>query len=139
MPRTLAEPCSTPSRDLRRLDKNSQLSQIWVACSDKAILGLCGLLVYEGESEIEPLVVDPDHRNLGIGSVLVERAISRSRELGAKFVNVRPVARNVDAIRFFHRAGFGLLGRLELSIALNSTPSTSSERTANLHGLRFDY
>jgi L-amino acid N-acyltransferase YncA len=53
-----------------------------------------------------------------MGALLAQRAIAESRRLGVKYVNVRPVARNLEAIRFFHRQGFRLLGRFELSIAL---------------------
>jgi hypothetical protein len=38
-------------------------------------------------------------------------------------LNVRPVGRNLEAIRFFYRAGFELLGRPELFMDLQSPVS----------------
>jgi GNAT superfamily N-acetyltransferase len=119
--------------------KHPKLSRVWVAERGNEILALCGLLVHEEESELEPIVVDPGHRGLGIGAVLAQQAISQSRALGVKYVNVRPVARNVEAIRFFHREGFRLLGRFELSVALEAATPFGSSRTTRIHGLDFDY
>ena len=116
-----------------------RLSQIWLACRDREVLGLCGLLAYGDESEVEPLVVAPEHRNHGIGALLTERAVAHSRSLGVQFVNVRPVARNIEALRFFRRQGFSLLGRVELSIRLSGDATASSGPTLELHGLPLDY
>jgi GNAT superfamily N-acetyltransferase len=119
--------------------QNPRLHRLWVAENAGRVVGLCGLLTQDEESELEPIVVDPEHRNRGVGALLAERAVSESRDLGVKYVNVRPVARNVEAIRFFHRAGFKLLGRFELSIALEgSTPFGWSRRTA-VHDLTFEF
>ncbi|HEX2466395.1 MAG TPA: GNAT family N-acetyltransferase, partial [Thermoanaerobaculia bacterium] len=95
------------------------LHRLWVG-EDEAgqVVGLCGLLLHDEESELEPIVVDPPYRERGIGARLAQQAIAESRRLGVKYVNVRPVGRNLEAIRFFHREGFRLLGRFELSIAL---------------------
>lgn len=115
------------------------LARLWVAERDGEVLGLCGLLVDEEESELEPIVVDPAHRSLGVGAALARQAVSHSRALGAKYVNVRPVARNLEAIRFFHREGFRLLGRFELSIALEAASPFGSTRTTEVQGLTFEF
>ena len=119
--------------------EHPKLSRLWVAERADHILGLCGLLVHDEESELEPIVVEPGHRNLGIGAVLAQRAIAESRSLGVKYINVRPVARNLEAIRFFHRAGFRLLGRFELSIALERASPFGSSRAIEIQGLSFEY
>lgn len=119
--------------------QNPDLHRLWVAEDEDRLLGLCGLLIHEEESELEPIVVDPKHRSLGIGALLAERAISESRRLGVKYVNVRPVARNLEAIRFFHRQGFQLLGRFELSIALEGASPFGSSRSTRIHDLSFEY
>jgi GNAT superfamily N-acetyltransferase len=119
--------------------EHPRLAKLWVAENDGRLLGLCGLLAEEEESELEPIVVEPDQRGRGIGARLASEAVAESRRLGKKYVNVRPVARNLEAIRFFHREGFRLLGRFELSIALDAaTPFGSSAETV-VHGLRFEY
>ena len=49
-----------------------------------------------------------------------------------------PFGRNLEAIQFFHREGFRLLGRLELSLVLAPT-SSNFERETQVHGLRFAF
>jgi len=119
--------------------KGPELHKLWVAEDADHLLGLCGLLIHERESELEPIVVDPKHRNRGVGALLAERSISESKRLGVKYVNVRPVARNLEAIRFFHRKGFQLLGRFELSIALEGASPFGSSRSIEIHSLTFQY
>jgi len=118
--------------------KNPQLHRVWVAEIADRVLGACGLLMRGEESELEPIVVAPSHRSRGIGALLAQSAIAESRRLGVKYVNVRPVARNLEAIRFFHREGFRLLGRFELSIMLEGASPFGSSRTTELQG-PFDY
>jgi ribosomal protein S18 acetylase RimI-like enzyme len=115
------------------------LAKLWVAASEGEILGFCGLLVQDGEAELEPIVVDPAHRGRGIGARLARAAIDESRRLGVAYVNVRPVGRNLEAIRFFHREGFQLLGRLELSIPLEGATPFGTRKTTCVHGLPFDF
>jgi GNAT superfamily N-acetyltransferase len=115
------------------------LHKLWVAVQANRVVGLCGLLVQGEESELEPIVVDSSWRSRGIGALLAERAISESRRLRVRYVNVRPVARNLDAIRFFHREGFRLLGRFELSIPLEAASPFGSSRTTEIHDLTFEY
>jgi GNAT superfamily N-acetyltransferase len=119
--------------------EHPHLSKLWVAELDDRLVGFCGLLFEGEESELEPIVVQPDQRSRGIGALLARRAISESRRLGAKYVNVRPVGRNLEAIRFFHREGFRLLGRLELSIPLDAAAPFGSKLETDIHGLRFEY
>ena len=115
------------------------LAKVWVADQDGELVGLCGLLVEHGEAELEPIVVHPAQRNRGIGALLVRHAIDEARRRGSTFINVRPVARNVEAIEFFHREGFRFLGRLELCLRLAPDESADPRHETELHGLRFGY
>jgi len=128
-----------PADELDGYLDDPHLHRLWVAERDGLVLGLCGLLVRDEESELEPIVVDPECRNAGVGAGLAQHAIAESRRLGVKYVNVRPVGRNLEAIRFFHREGFTLLGRLELSIALEGATPFGSSRSTRVHQLTFDY
>jgi len=119
--------------------RQPRLHRLWVAELAVQVLGFCGLLVQGEECELEPIIVAPSYRGRGIGALLAQRAIAESRHLGMKYVNVRPVARNLEAIRFFHREGFRLLGRFELSIALEGASPFGSTRTTEMHGLTFEY
>ena len=89
---------------------------IWVAEFDGRVVGLAGLL--PDVPELEPIVVSKQHRRHGIGRQLAEVVISTARERGARQLQVRPVGRNVEAIRFFHELGFDILFQLELGMDL---------------------
>jgi ribosomal protein S18 acetylase RimI-like enzyme len=130
---------SNPGLELDGYLERTDLHRLWVAEDAARVVGLCGLLVHDEESELEPIVVDPQQRQRGIGARLAQEAIAESRRLGVKYVNVRPVGRNLEAIRFFHREGFRLLGRFELSIALETASPFGSARRIEINGLEFDY
>ena len=87
---------------------------IWVAEVDGRVAGLAGLI--PDVPELEPVIVAEQHRGQGIGRLLAEAVISAAREGGARTVQVRPVARNVEAIRFFHELGFDVLDQVQLSM-----------------------
>jgi RimJ/RimL family protein N-acetyltransferase len=76
------------------------------------------------EAEIEPVIVSRDHRGEGVGAELLARATAEAKALGVRFLNIRPVTRNVRAMRLFVAAGFRLVGRVELFQEL--TPSYRS-------------
>jgi len=89
---------------------------IWVAEVEGGVVGLAGLI--PDVPELEPVVVSGAHRGQGIGRLLAETVISAAREGGARTIQVRPVGRNVEAIRFFHELGFDILYQLELGMDL---------------------
>ena len=80
------------------------------------MVGLAGLI--PEASELEPVVVSEQHRGQGIGRLLAEAVISAAREGGARTIQVRPVGRNVEAVRFFHELGFDILDQLQLRVDL---------------------
>ena len=89
---------------------------IWVAEVDGQVAGLAGMI--PDAFELEPVVVSGRHRGQGIGRLLAEAVISAAREQGARTIQVRPVARNVEAVRFFHELGFDVLDQLQLGMDL---------------------
>ena len=92
---------------------------VWVADLDGRVVGFTGALALEGlRYELEPIVVDAELRGRGIGDALARAVIERARSDRMRGVEVRPVARNSDAIRFFHAHGFDVLGQLELTLDL---------------------
>ncbi len=78
------------------------------------IVGMSLPVVDENEADFEPLIVTADRRGRGTGSALLNEAADEARRRGIRYLFVRPVARNRKVISFFHKAGFRLLGRLEL-------------------------
>jgi GNAT superfamily N-acetyltransferase len=87
-----------------------------VAVIDGKVVGLIGYLVAEEEVEVEPLIVSGSFRGRGVGSVLLDAVVKRVEGSGVKFLNVRPVARNLKALEFFRKRGFDKIGRVELFI-----------------------
>jgi GNAT superfamily N-acetyltransferase len=95
-------------------------SNVWVADEDGRVVGLVGLVPGD-PPELEPISVAEDFRGRGIGRLLAERVVTVSRERGHARVQVRPVARNSAALRFFHALGFDVLGHIQLELDL-ATP-----------------
>ena len=93
-------------------------ANIWVAESEGSTIGMVGLIPNDKEAELEPLVVSPSHRGSGVGRRLVETVLEAARHRGLQVVTTRPVARNREAIQFFHDRGFNILGQLELFIEI---------------------
>lgn len=91
----------------------------WVAEVAGHVVGLTGLFDHGTSGEIEPVVVAASHRGRGIGRKLIAQVVDEARHRGYDYVAVRPVARNVAAIRHFHAAGFvNLGGHLDLTLDL---------------------
>lgn len=102
-----------------RTDK--RLVESWVAELDGAVVGLTGMLMDDGDAEIEPVVVAEAHRSQGIGGKLIEHVIEQARERKIGTIKIRPVARNAEAIRCFARHGFDVLGHVEMFQNLSPT------------------
>jgi GNAT superfamily N-acetyltransferase len=89
-------------------------ARLWVAEHSTSVVGFTGLIMRGNQAEVEPVVVAADARGQGIGRTLVAAAVDAARTEGVAQVKVRPVARNAQAIRFFHELGFTALGHVEL-------------------------
>ena len=87
---------------------------VWVACIDEQVVGLTALIHTGEEAEIEPVAVSKEHRGQGVGRALVDHATAEAKKLGVLCLSVKPVARNEDAIAFFHEIGFNTLGHIQL-------------------------
>jgi ribosomal protein S18 acetylase RimI-like enzyme len=94
--------------------------RLWVALYGSKIVGLVGLVVKGDEAEIEPVVVNKDYRCKSIGKQLVERVISEAHQMGTKYLDVSPVARNLETIGFFYKLGFVNLGKIEMFMDFTS-------------------
>ena len=88
--------------------------RLWVAVDDSRVVGLVGLIVEGNEAEIEPLIVCKAYRGKGIGKQLIATAIPEARKIGVRLLNIKPVARNMETIKFLYKQGFKNLGFVEL-------------------------
>jgi GNAT superfamily N-acetyltransferase len=117
----------------------SQRAGSWVAESDGRVVGLTGLLDHGTSGEVEPVVVAGTARHQGIGRMLISRVVEEARGRGFEYLAIRPVARNVAAVRRFHAAGFRTLGgHVDLTMDLTARRHEWLSG-ASLHGLDFDY
>jgi len=111
----------------------------WVAESHGRVVGLTGLLDRGTSGEVEPVVVTEAARGQGTGRLLIGRVVAEARARGYEYLAIRPVARNVAAVRRFHAAGFRTLGG-HLDLTMDLGPRRHGwQHGASLHGLDFDY
>jgi GNAT superfamily N-acetyltransferase len=113
--------------------------RIWVAERAGQAIGLVGLIVNGREAEVEPIVVASDCRSDGIGYALLARVVAEARELGVRYLSVKPVARNLEAIAFYHGFGFCTLGEIEMFMDLGTPPSDTWKPGPELFGHSFKY
>ncbi|GAA3449120.1 GNAT family N-acetyltransferase [Dactylosporangium matsuzakiense] len=115
---------------LTRLD----LSGMWVASNvGGGVIGMVGLLL---GGQVEPLVVTAASRGEGIGRALLEHVADQARRRGIRQLSISPSARNLDAIRCLHAAGYDALARVTLAIDL-SPGGSAFEDGIDLYDLRF--
>jgi GNAT superfamily N-acetyltransferase len=111
----------------------------WVAESRGSVIGLTGLLDRGTSGEVEPVVVAETARDQGIGRILISRVVDEARACGFEYLAIRPVARNVAAVRRFYAAGFRTLGG-HIDLTMDLAPRRHVWLAgASLHDLDFDY
>jgi len=59
-----------------------------------------------GRGAIQNLGIAPDHRNAGLGTALLCKALAGFRTAGIGRVHLEVTAKNLGAIRLYHRMGF---------------------------------
>jgi GNAT superfamily N-acetyltransferase len=86
----------------------SSPSSILVAELDGEPVGVLQLIIFRHLqhhgglcAEIETMHVHPDHRNLGIGGILLEAAVARACDAGCYRVQLTSHVERVDAHRFY--------------------------------------
>jgi N-acetylglutamate synthase-like GNAT family acetyltransferase len=119
--------------------KNEKLHGPWIAIIHGEVIGYTGLLIDNIEAEIEPVIVSRQYQHQGVGKLLVERVIKEAEELNVKFLNVRPVARNIEAISFFVQAGFNLVGHINLFQDLTKSSEREWKTGISIHDIKLRY
>jgi len=110
--------------------------QLWVAVHDSKAVGLVGLIFKGEEAEIEPLIVSKAYRRKGIGTKLIETVVSEARKKGVRFLDIKPVARNISTVKFLYKRGFQNLGHIDLFMDFSNRPWKSG---VEIFGCKFDY
>ncbi len=122
-----------PGQEFDQYLKQPDLVGVWVAELATTVIGFSGLMVSGEEAEIEPVIVAKQWRG-GIGRPLVEHLIQEARLRGIRFLSVRPVARNIDAISFFVAMGFQIVGQVDLFQELSTPVERHWHEGLILHG-----
>lgn len=119
--------------------QKTELARLCVAERDLIVVGMAGLLIDKDGAEIEPIIIHSDFRSQGVGTLLIERLKTEAKERGVDYLSIRPVARNVEAIQCFHRAGFSLLGHIDMFIDLTEESDEGWKDGITIHGHAFRY
>ena len=112
------------------------VDNLWVAVHGNEVVGLVGLIVERHDVEIEPIIVGKNYRGNGIGTKLVEAVFSEIQKRGVRFLDVKPVARNIETIKFFHKLGFKNVGHIDLFIDFSNR---TWKRGLKIHDCEFNY
>ena len=120
------------------LDKYGE-KNIWVAEIDRNLVGLIGLIVRGKEAEVEPIIVSSSYRKKGIGKKLLRFIINHANNLGIKYLSIRPVARNRNAMKIFYEAGFNIIGHIELFMDLEKEEINKWKTEIEIHDIPFKY
>ena len=119
--------------------QKTELARLWVAERDLVVIGMAGLLINKDGAEIEPIIIHSEFRSRGVGSLLIEKRKNEAKERGVDYLSIRPVARNVEAIQCFHRAGFSLLGHIDMFLDLTEESDEGWKDGITIHGHAFRY
>ena len=119
--------------------KKTDLAGLWVVVGESHILGMAGLLMDGNEAEVEPIIIHSGHRSQGIGNLLLERLKAEAKPRGVGYLSIKPVARNVEAIQCFYRAGFSLLGFIDMFMDLSGEKDQEWKDGVTIHGHEFRY
>ena len=91
------------------------------------------------EADVEPVVVSSKYRNRGIGKALIDHVVREAKKYNVRFLSVKPVARNVEAISFFVDAGFHIIGHIDLFQDLSLNPKREWKTGITIHGNKLKY
>jgi GNAT superfamily N-acetyltransferase len=93
----------------------SPATELIVALEGDQVVGVVQLIVVPGlvlqgatRAEIEGLRVAHSKRRTGLGAALVDEAMRRARDKGARFIQLTSNRARMDAHSFYERMGFSL-------------------------------
>ncbi len=131
-----------PGRGFDEYLRRGDRCGVWVAESEKKIVGFAGLLDIVGEEgvgEIEPVVITASSRGKGIGTKLVERVVSEAKKRKFRFLSIRPALRNEKAFDLYVRLGFNKIGAIELFQDLSPTSDRKWKSGIIIHNRELSY
>ena len=111
----LIERASFPTAWSERMFRNelrSPLARNFVAkrSADSSMVGYINFWVFAGEVHLNNVAVDPNLRDRGIGSVLIEKMIDVARDERALWLTLEVRPSNLAAISLYEKFGFQVRG-----------------------------
>ena len=87
----------------------SENSKYFVAKENNSILGFAGIIITPVDTEVTNIVVKKTDRRKGIGSLLLDKLIEISKEIGKESISLEVNELNKPAIELYKKAGFKLM------------------------------
>jgi len=112
---------------------------VYVAVLAGAAVALAGLKITGTEAEIDPIVVSKQYRMMGIGTKLVDRLTTVAKSKRVKYLSIKPVARNTDAIAFYYKLGYRKIGQIEMFVDLKPSKHQQWKDGIDLFHMKFQY
>ena len=112
-------------RGLASIVGNPKTGQILVARINGTIVGMVNLLytvstaLGERVALLEDMVVSPESRNLGVGSLLLKHVIDTAKASGCKRITLLTDGGNESAQRFYGRHGFKASSMVPFRLSLD--------------------
>jgi len=108
-----------------RFEPNTKRAFRLVAEDKGEIIGFS----YCKENKITAIYVDPVWTDRGVGSALIHTALKRLKANGYKTIKVSTLIKNKDALRFYQRYGFNVVGKGEQETRVIKIPVVNLELT----------
>ena len=89
----------------------SENSKYIVAEENDKILGFAGILITPDDAQITNIVTKKSERKKGIGSLLLDRLIKMTEELGKDSISLEVNVLNIIAISLYEKQGFKIVGK----------------------------
>ena len=111
---------------LRQIIANRQMGQVLVLRDGGLICGMVSLLFTVSTAlgcpvaTLEDMIITPQKRGTGAGSVLLHAAIDRAEQRGCGRITLLTDASNADAQRFYRKAGFAQSKMIPMRLSLGS-------------------
>jgi ribosomal protein S18 acetylase RimI-like enzyme len=114
------------SRGLEMILNNNNIGNIFVAKNNEKIIGMVILLytvstaLGERVALLEDMVVSPNERGLGIGSMLLDHAVKYATEEGCKRITLLTDKTNIGAQKFYKQHEFNRSSMIPFRMIINN-------------------
>ena len=114
------------SRGLEMILNNNNIGNIFVAKNNEKIIGMVILLytvstaLGERVALLEDMVVSPNERGLGIGSMLLDHAVKYATEKGCKRITLLTDKTNIEAQKFYKKHKFNRSSMIPFRMIINN-------------------